>query len=146
MHKTLKAYAAKPPAKNLLIQQKKFDEFCIEFNDFRPHEALAMKTPGSLYESSRLSFPARLAEIRYPEHMKVARVKAHGDTYYLGQRLFVTESLSDQYIGFERIDEDISDIWYCNYKLGTLDHRKWQITASLAKAFSSGVNPRRKET
>ena len=141
MHKTLKAHAAKPPAKNLAVQQKKFDEFCVEFNDYRPHESLAMQTPGSQYESSCRIYPGKLPEIYYPKQMKVSKVQIHGDVCYLGQRLFITESLCGQYIGFEQIDEDKSDIWYCNYKVGTLDHRKWQITASPAKAFSYGVNP-----
>ena len=146
MHKTLKAHAAKPPGKNLAVQQKKLDVFRVEYNDYRPHESLAMQTPASQYESSCRSYPGKLPEIHYSEQMKVSRVRDHGDTYYLGQRLFITQSLSDQYIGFERIDEDMSDIWYCNYKLGTLDHRKWQITASPAKAFYDGINTTIKKT
>lgn len=145
MHRTLKAHTAKPPAKNIAVQQRKFDEFCIEFNDYRPHESLAMKTPGSIYESSWRNFPGKLLEINYPDHMNVAKVQVHGDVWYMGKRLFITESLRNEYVGFERVDQDASDIWYCNYRLGTLNHKSWQITASPAKAFCSGASPRTKE-
>ncbi len=46
MHLTLKKEATRPPGMNSLQQQARFDDFVSEFNIERPHEALAMKTPG----------------------------------------------------------------------------------------------------
>src|SRR5512132_303735 len=46
MHLTLKHEAIRPPGMNSLQQQARFDAFVSEFNHERPHEALAMKTPG----------------------------------------------------------------------------------------------------
>ena len=45
MHKTLKDHTAKPPAKTLAQQQQRFNGFCVEYNEYRPHEALEMRTP-----------------------------------------------------------------------------------------------------
>ena len=43
MHLTLKQEATRPPGMNSLQQQARFDAFGREFNNERPHEALAMK-------------------------------------------------------------------------------------------------------
>lgn len=127
MHKTLKDHTARPPAHSLAQQQKLFNEFCVEYNDQRPHEALAMRTPSECYRSSSRQFPSRLPQLSYPDYMQVRKVRDHGDIQYLGRRLFTTESLGGEYVGIEQIDEDMSLMWYCDYLLGQLDHRTWRI-------------------
>ena len=52
MHLTLKKEATRPPGRTHLQQQARFDEFVSEFNRERPHEAIGMKVPADLYESS----------------------------------------------------------------------------------------------
>jgi transposase InsO family protein len=52
MHLTLKKEATRPPGRNILQQQARFDAFVSEFNTERPHEALAMKVPLDLYTPS----------------------------------------------------------------------------------------------
>jgi hypothetical protein len=44
----------------------------------------------------------------------------------IGEQL-LAESLSGDYVGIERIAEDMSLLWYCSYPLGCIDHIKWQI-------------------
>jgi len=146
MHKTLKKHTAKPPAATLLSQQKRFDSFRIEYNQDRPHEALDMQTPASRYCSSARCYPARLAEVYYPEHMRVCRVQHHGDVYYRGVRFFVTECLSGEYIGIEQAEDDRSRLWYYRYELGTVDHRKWQVAPAKCRALQGGVNPTLEES
>jgi putative transposase len=48
MHKTLKDETTKPPAANSRAQQRKFNVFRREYNDERPHGALAMRKPARL--------------------------------------------------------------------------------------------------
>ncbi len=52
MHLTLKNEATKPPGKNFLQQQAKFDHFSEVFNHDRPHQALNMQYPAELYTPS----------------------------------------------------------------------------------------------
>src|SRR5262249_6113167 len=52
MHRTLKIEATRPAGANFLQQQAKFDAFVREFNNERPHEALAMKHPSDVYKAS----------------------------------------------------------------------------------------------
>jgi transposase InsO family protein len=127
MHKTLKEHTARPPARSLREQQRRFNEFCVEYNEHRPHEALEMRTPLECYRGSIRKFPSRLSQVSYPEHMQIRRVYLHGDIKYKGRRLFATESLRGEYVGIEQVDEDVSLLWYCSYLLGQIDHRKWQI-------------------
>jgi putative transposase len=49
MHLTLKKEAAKPPARNFLQQQAKFDRFIECYNTQRAHQALNMRYPAELY-------------------------------------------------------------------------------------------------
>lgn len=128
MHKTLKSQTAKPPAQTIRQQQKRFDAFRREYNEQRPHEALQMNTPSENYRRSPRPFPRRLPEISYPDHMRVTRVQMHGDINYKCQRIFVTESLYDEYVGIEPVvSEDTSLLWYCDYLLGGIDHRDWKL-------------------
>lgn len=68
MHRTLKKEATIPPEKNLSAQQKRFDAFCDEYNNIRPHEALGMKTPASVYVASPCIMPKKLKHFDYPCH------------------------------------------------------------------------------
>ena len=127
IHKTLKDHTARPPAKTLVQQQKRFNEFCEEYNEYRPHEALEMRTPSQCYKGSVRELPSHLPAVSYPEYMQVRRVYPHGDISYKGRRLFLTESLRGEYVGIEQIDEDVSFLWYCGYLLGRIDHRRWRV-------------------
>jgi transposase InsO family protein len=60
MHLTLKKEATIPPEKNLTKQQELFDIFRKEYNTERPHEALGMKTPSSVYVPSEREMLRRL--------------------------------------------------------------------------------------
>lgn len=53
MLKALKAETTRPPTANHRTQQHKFNRFRWEFNEERPHEALDMATPSSVYVASR---------------------------------------------------------------------------------------------
>jgi len=135
MHKTLKDHTARPPAKTLTQQQKRFNEFCAEYNEHRPHEALEMRTPAECYCGSNREFPSRLSQLIYPEDMLVRRVHNHGDILYFGRRLFLTESLRGEDVGIEQLSEDVSRLWYSDYLLGEIDHRRWQIAPAKSRSL-----------
>ena len=146
MHRTLKDYTARPPGRNLRQQQQRFNEFCLEYNEHRPHEALEMRTPSECYNSSTKSFPSRLPQVHYPDHMRVTRVQMHGDITHMGRRIFVSHALYDEYVGVEQIDDDMSLLWYCGYLLGRIDHRKWQIMPVKSPPLSSAASCGAKRT
>jgi hypothetical protein len=78
MHLTLKKEATRPAGANILQQQAKFDAFVEEFNQERPHEALAMKCPAEVYlPSSRLY--RGIPEPHYPFHDRTVMVTSCGN-------------------------------------------------------------------
>ena len=51
-HLTLKQATANPPKQTLILQAEAMNQFWEEYNFERPHEALGMKTPSSVYSKS----------------------------------------------------------------------------------------------
>src|SRR5713101_5779687 len=82
MHRTLQQETASPAAANRRAQQKAFDRFRQEYNQVRPHEALAMQTPAACYQASSREYPARVREPEYGSALRVRRVQQHGEFYW----------------------------------------------------------------
>ena len=61
---TLKIEATHPAVANVLQQQARFDTFLHRYNDDRPHQALDMNTPATLYTPSP-RFYGGLEELEY---------------------------------------------------------------------------------
>jgi len=105
MHKTLRAEATRPPTADRRAQQRRFDRFRMEFNEERPHEALAQATPASCYTASTQPYPTRLAPLEYPAHCEVRGVSRNGGIRWHNQWVNVSNVLGDEYIAFEEIDD-----------------------------------------
>jgi putative transposase len=118
MHRTLKAEATKPPESSMPRQQRRFDAFQKEYNEERPHEAIGMATPGSLYQASTKPFPKRLPEITYPPHFIERYVSHNGGIRYHSKRILVTQVLSGQQIGMEELDHGVFNVYFGPVLLG----------------------------
>jgi len=95
MHRTLKAETTKPPARNLLGQQRKFNSFQGEYNEERPHEALANETPATRYQPSTRVFPRIAPEPRYPERWQQRLVNENGTVGFAAHRLASSSADTD---------------------------------------------------
>lgn len=121
MHRTLKQETASPPAANRRRQQERFDRFRREYNEERPHEALAQKTPASCYQPSTRAYPGRLREVEYPAHWEVRRVAPGGQIRWRANYVFVAHALAGEPVGLEQIDDDRWRVWFSFYEIGMLD-------------------------
>jgi transposase InsO family protein len=121
MHRTLKAGINLNLKHSLGRQQKWFDHFLKEFNEERPHQALALKTPASVYKKSNRSYPSKTPEIIYPNEYLIRKVKTNGEIKYFGKRYFVSELLHGEPIGLEMIDDDRAIVYFGRLKLGIID-------------------------
>jgi transposase InsO family protein len=86
MHRTLKAETTRPAAQNILQQQERFDRFVAIYDEERPHEALGLVTPASIYVPSERAFPDPLPELQYPLHDLTRTVSASGHIHLFGRR------------------------------------------------------------
>jgi len=127
MHKTLKYEATKPPQKNRLAQQRRFHTFQAEYNEERPHEALAGKPPASCYTSSPRPYPAHLPALEYPGHFLVKPVTAAGNLRFKHKLLFIAHALAHHRIGFDEVAEGVWSIYFGTVLLGRLDERTYTI-------------------
>ena len=127
MHRTLKAEATRPPSNTRLAQQRRFDRFRDEFNNERPHEALQMHTPGSVYASSPRPMPDRLPPLEYPDHFEVRYVSANGGIRWNCAWVNVSTTCVGEYVGLEEIDDGIWNVYFGPLKLGRLLEREMRI-------------------
>jgi len=118
MHRTLKKETATPPRATEDEQQRTFDEFRVEFNQERPHEALDQKTPASRYKPSTRSFPERLSEPDYPDGFALRRVTCNGTVSWCGVHLVLGSVLGGEAVAFEPVAEDTWQIWFGPIYLG----------------------------
>ena len=121
MHLTLKKEATRPPGMNALQQQARFDEFVHEFNEERPHEALAMKRPAEVYAPSAKPFDGRLPELAYPLHDRDVLVTACGRICMYRKRVNISTVLAGQRLGIKEVDEGIWLVSFMGYDLGFID-------------------------
>lgn len=113
MHRTLKFETARPARANLLQQQERFDHFVPEFNEVRPHEALAMKPPASVYTPSLRPLPRTLPELRYTGYDDVLRVNRSGQIYIAGiGQVGLTTALAGEHVG---IREERDGTWLVTF-------------------------------
>lgn len=126
MHRTLKARTTHPPARNLRAQQRRFDRFKTMFNDERPHEALDMETPGSLYHPSRRP-PQRTAAYSYPDHFEVRKVSQDKTIRWKSRKVCVSQLLCLEYVGLEEVVSDVWSVFFGPIHLGWLDERDFRI-------------------
>jgi transposase InsO family protein len=127
MHRTLKAETTRPPSNTRLAQQRRFDRFRDEFNNERPHEALQMHTPGSVYASSPRPMPDRLPPLEYPDHFEVRYVSANGGIRWNCAWVNVSTTCVGEYVGLEEIDDGIWNVYFGPLKLGRLLEREMRI-------------------
>lgn len=112
MHRTLKAETAKPPRSTLDLQQMAFDEWRKQFNEERPHEALGMETPSTLYTSSEREMPDEVGDPEYPAYFEVRRAHKTGRIKLHGAHAFLGAVLGGEAVGFEPVDDGAHQLWF----------------------------------
>jgi putative transposase len=127
MHLTLKQATASPPGKNRRDQQRRFDHFRKEYNEQRPHEALGMVPPATIYVPSQRLWPNRLAEVAYDQDREVRRVEQGGRIRWHGNRVFVSHSLVGEPVGLKQVGEEAWEVNYSFYWLGVVESERTRL-------------------
>lgn len=122
MHLTLKQATTRPAANNSFQQQERFDRFRNEYNQERPHEALGMKTPASVWKKSRREMPTILPEPNYQNEDIVREVTKSGHIHFKRRTAFILSSVFfGQQVGLTEVDNNLWRIRFMNYELGIYD-------------------------
>jgi transposase InsO family protein len=139
MHLTLKKEATRPPGRNTLQQQARFDAFVSEFNEERPHEALDMKVPADLFVAS--SRPYRgLPEIDYPFHDREALVTNCGRLCIYRKKINISTVLAGQKLGIKEVDDGIWLVSFMHYDLGYIDLEQ-RTLQTIDNPFGTRLSP-----
>lgn len=128
LHRTLKEDTATLPADSLLLQRERFEHFMKSFNRERPHQALGMRTPASIYSPSERRYPAALDLITYDERHIVRPVRRDGTIRWNSREVFITEVLRRQVVGMLPNTNSAFDVYLGTLHLGTIDGDRPKFT------------------
>ena len=134
LHRTLKAEATTPPARTLADQQRGFDRFRCVYNEERPHEALGDRPPAHVYAPSARPYPIRLREPTYPTTFQLRRVRRDGLVNWNRRAFYLAETLADETVGFEEIDNDTWRVYFADVPLGLLEDGRFRRVSASRRA------------
>jgi transposase InsO family protein len=121
MHRTLKQDLR--PAQDWRAQQLELDRFRREYNHMRPHEALGMQTPASVYVPSPRPYPERLPEIEYPDAMQVRSIRSHGHFRWKKHDVFLSEVLWGERVGLLPFDDGCYTVYFAHVPVALFEER-----------------------
>jgi putative transposase len=135
MHRTLKADCTRPPSATRLAQQRRFETWRREYNELRPHQALADATPASCYQPSPRPYPRRLPPLEYPSHYEVRRVSRNGGIRWHTRWVNVSQTLGGEWVGLREIDDGEWDVYFGPLRLGRFHERTLTIEDVLGRQY-----------
>ena len=139
MHRTLKEETATPAMSDMNQQQMRFEEFRREYNNERPHEALGMKTPSSVYEASSMRYPEKVLEPQYDEGVDVRRVRDGGEISFRGNYYFLSEVLSGERVGLTELYDGRHEVRFSFHPIGIIDLKKMKVRPTQKKVLPMSV-------
>lgn len=139
MHLTLKKETTKPAAQNFLQQQARFDDFINCYNDERPHQALDMKYPAELYQTSPRPYHG-LDELHYPFHDRTITVTQCGRICFGRRKINLSTVFAGQNVGVKEVSDKIWLVTFMDYDLGFFDHETGRL-GTADNPFAAKVLP-----
>lgn len=121
LHRSLKEDTASPPAQSLAEQRERFTAFQHCFNEHRPHQALFIQTPASLYHPIIRNLPGAPTEIRYDERRIVRPVRKNGTIRWKSREVFITEVLRRERVGLIPTPKGAFQVYFGQMYLGILE-------------------------
>ena len=89
-----------------------------KYNYERPHEALGMKTPGSVYVPSNRQLPDKIRPWEYNGKYHVIKVNSWGYVRFDKFQIYLSETMINEHVEF-RPSPDGASFWVCfrNFKI-----------------------------
>lgn len=119
-HRVYKAEVAKAPAQRRTQQQRRSNQWLREYNEERPHEALKMEVPRTLYRPSQKRMPALIRHWDYSADWTRRWVKGNGEINWHGERRFVGEAFVRDYVGLKPVRKGVWRVYFGPKLVGEL--------------------------
>ena len=114
-------------------RQDWLDQFRQEYNHLRPHEALHMKTPGSVWRKSERQYQTNPPAWEYESGSELVRVGANGELRLQGRGWGISRALAGEWVQLIRIEHRIL-IYYCRTLVRELDFQNTGLSPSFTFA------------
>jgi transposase InsO family protein len=96
------------------------DAYRWEHNHVRPHEALDMKTPASIWHRSDRKYDPHPPRWEYPPGAKVLKVDSQGKLDAFGARWRIGKALRGEWVQLEQVHQRVL-VYYCQTLVRELD-------------------------
>jgi transposase InsO family protein len=108
-------------------RQAWLDAYRQEYNEVRPHEALGMRTPASVWRKSERVYDPQPRRWEYPENQDVRKISPQGYLSVRGFRWYC-RPLANQWVQLMTIEQRIL-VYYCQTVVCELDLESHRSTA-----------------
>jgi len=115
------------------------DAFRYEYNHVRPHEALGMRTPASVWSRSAKRYQPNPPAWEYEVGAEVRKLHAEGQLYLEGRRWEISRALAGEWVELIRVEGRIL-VYYCRSLVRELDPLSQRSTA--VDRWLSGPDPK----
>jgi putative transposase len=121
MHRDLAREVESKAEQDPATQQAALDVWRRTFNEERPHEALGMRVPRDLYQTSARKFDPTPVELTYPVECMVRKVNHVGSVKIHNHPVSVSVALRGYDVGLQPSDTNRLAVWFCRLRLGEID-------------------------
>lgn len=119
-HRSLKQEALRVTPANMAEAKMRLENWRWLYNEVRPHHALGMKTPASVYTSSTRPYYDPKPYV-YEEGAKLVKVNNWGYLRFGSVKLFLSEAMADTKVEIRFAEDDTISVIYRNYKIASVD-------------------------
>jgi putative transposase len=138
-HLTLKE-AMISPQDSFEAQAVHFERFRADYNQERPHEALAQRPPADLYTKSPRPMPQRPPEPDYPDEATVRKVRSNGEIKWNGGFIYISDILIGDAVGIQQNEDGNWKVSFFNRPLGIIDTKNQRLVPAIAKTQTQANN------
>lgn len=119
-HRTMKQEALRNTPENLEQAKELLEQWRWRYNELRPHAALGMKTPGSVYRPSGRRY-AEPKPYLYPENAKMIKINNWGYLRFGPVEVYLSETMRNTRVEIRPFGEDTFAVIYRNFRIAVID-------------------------
>lgn len=119
-HRTMKQELLIEPLASMDHANIVFRDWRWKYNEIRPHYALGMKTPGSVYQPSTRSYYQPKPYV-YDEGARLVKINNWGYLRFGPICIYLSETMADTYLEIRPAQDDTFLVIYRNYQIAVVD-------------------------